>query len=82
MLSLHFPPARYCGRREHRIFATFSLRPPQRTAQYAFGATSYGLTAGKAALPVRHAYGVPWSEGQESAALSTPSLRDPGENAG
>jgi hypothetical protein len=30
--SLHFSPARYCGRRSHRIFATFSLRPPRRTA--------------------------------------------------
>ena len=36
--SLHFSPARYCGRRQHRSFATFSLRPPQRTAQYAIGA--------------------------------------------
>jgi NADH dehydrogenase len=65
-----------------RILATFSRRPPRRTAKYAVGATTSGLTAGIAALPERRAYGVPWSEGRESAALSTASLRDLVRNAG
>jgi hypothetical protein len=64
------------------MFATFSLQAPRRTAWYAFGAPTCGLTAGKAALPARHACGVPWSEGRESAALSVPSLRDLVRKAG
>jgi CubicO group peptidase (beta-lactamase class C family) len=41
-----------------------------------------GLTVGKAALPARHACGVPRSEGRESAALSAASLRELVGNAG
>jgi hypothetical protein len=61
LASLHFSPVRYCGRQEHRIFATFSLRPPRRTAQYAFGPLrsegreSAALSAPSLRDPVRNA---------------------------
>ena len=35
--SPHSSPGCYCGRRKHRIFASFSLRPPRRSDGYAFG---------------------------------------------